>query len=195
LLRDILYVPSLRRNLIPVSRLDDQHIHYYFGDRQCVIQFDNKDVGLFVRRDMFYLLSHSDVVTVLDTLETEATGSGRKRKWSDGETSFKLWHYRLDHISRGRIEHLVKEQILHPLDFTDLEQSKDCIKGKFAKQIKKNTKHSTRVLEIIHTYIYGPFPVRTIDVFNSFVTFTDDYSRYGYIYPIKKRSEALDKFK
>jgi hypothetical protein len=80
LLRDILYVPSLRRNLIPVSRLDDQHIHYYFGDRQCVIQFDNKDVGLFVRRDMFYLLSHSDVVTVLDTLETEATGSGRKRQ-------------------------------------------------------------------------------------------------------------------
>jgi hypothetical protein len=23
----------------------------------------------------------------------------------------------------------------------------------------------------------------------------DDYSRYGYIYPIKERSEALDKFK
>ena len=24
---------------------------------------------------------------------------------------------------------------------------------------------------------------------------TDDYSRYGYIYPIKERSEALEKFK
>ena len=24
---------------------------------------------------------------------------------------------------------------------------------------------------------------------------TDDYSRYGYIYPIKEKSEALDKFK
>ena len=24
---------------------------------------------------------------------------------------------------------------------------------------------------------------------------TDDFSRYGYIYPIKERSEALDKFK
>ena len=35
----------------------------------------------------------------------------------------------------------------------------------------------------------------SIDGFDSFITFTDDYSRYGYIYPIKERSEALDKFK
>ena len=33
------------------------------------------------------------------------------------------------------------------------------------------------------------------DCYDSFITFTDDYSCYGYIYPIKERSEALDKFK
>jgi hypothetical protein len=43
LLRDVLYVPFLRKNLISVSRLDD------FGDRQCVIQFHKKDVGHVVR--------------------------------------------------------------------------------------------------------------------------------------------------
>jgi hypothetical protein len=63
------------------------------------------------------------------------------------------------------------------------------------KQIKKNSKHSMRVLEIIHTYNCGPFLVRTLDGFDSFITFTDDYSLYGYIYPIKEISEALDKFK
>jgi C4-type Zn-finger protein len=31
--------------------------------------------------------------------------------------------------------------------------------------------------------------------YDSFITFIDDYSRYRYIYPIKERSEALDKFK
>jgi hypothetical protein len=31
--------------------------------------------------------------------------------------------------------------------------------------------------------------------FDSFITFTDDYSRYDYIYPIKKISKVLDKFK
>ena len=34
-----------------------------------------------------------------------------------------------------------------------------------------------------------------MDGYDSFITFTDDYSRYGYIYPIKERREALDKFK
>jgi hypothetical protein len=34
-----------------------------------------------------------------------------------------------------------------------------------------------------------------MDSFNSFIIFTDDFLHYGYIYPIKKRSEALDKFK
>jgi hypothetical protein len=31
--------------------------------------------------------------------------------------------------------------------------------------------------------------------YDSFITFTDYYSRYGCSYPIKERSEALDKFK
>ena len=34
-----------------------------------------------------------------------------------------------------------------------------------------------------------------VDGYDSFITFTDDYSSYGYIYPIKERSEVLDKFK
>jgi hypothetical protein len=43
--------------------------------------------------------------------------------------------------------------------------------------------------------ICGPSPVKYVDGFDSFIIFTDDFSRYGYIYPIKERSETLDKFK
>jgi hypothetical protein len=126
----------------------------------------------------------------------EMSKQGAKRKRNDDEASSKLWYYRLSHISRGRIERLVKEEILQLLDFIDLEKCVDCIKGKFVKKIKKDAaKRSASALEIIHTDICGPFNVRTVDGFDSFITFTDDYSRYGYIYPIKERSEALDKFK
>ena len=34
-----------------------------------------------------------------------------------------------------------------------------------------------------------------MDGYDSFIIFTDDYSRYGYIYPIKERIEILNKFK
>ena len=118
----------------------------------------------------------------------------KKRKRVDAISS-KLWYCRLGHISRGRIECLVKASILPPLEFSELEQCIDCIKGKFAKKIKKDAKCSAGILEIIHTDICGPFSVTTVDGCDSFIMFTDDYSRYGYIYPIKERSEALDKFK
>jgi hypothetical protein len=121
------------------------------------------------------------------------SSSKNKRKRID-DVSSKLWHHRLGHISRGRIEHLVKQSILPPLEFSDFEQCIDCIKVKFVKQIK-NAKQSAGILEIIHTDIYSPFPIASMDGYDSFITFMDDYSRYGYIYPIKERSKTLDKFK
>jgi len=44
----------------------------------------------------------------------------KKRKRTH-EISSKLWHCRLGHISRGRIERLVKNEILPQLEFSDLE--------------------------------------------------------------------------
>jgi hypothetical protein len=95
----------------------------------------------------------------------------------------------------GGIERLVKELILLPLEFSKFKQCIDCIKGKYVKQIKKNAKRSAGILEIIHMDICGLFPIAFVDGYDSFIIFTDDYSRYGYIYPIKERSESLDKFK
>ena len=37
--------------------------------------------------------------------------------------------------------------------------------------------------------------MKSVDGYDSFIIFTDDYSHFGYIYPIKERSEALNKFK
>jgi hypothetical protein len=92
-------------------------------------------------------------------------------------TLSELWHYRLGYISRGRIESLVKNEILPPLEFFDLEQCVDCVKGKYVKQIKEGAKRSTGTLEIIRTDICGCFPVKSMDGYDSIITFTDDYSR------------------
>ena len=76
------------------------------------------------------------------------------------DVSSKLWHYRLGHILRGRIERLIKKSILLPLEFSDLEQYIDCIKGKYVKKIKKDAKRSTSILEMVHTDICCPFSVK-----------------------------------
>lgn len=69
------------------------------------------------------------------------------------------------------------------------------LKEKYARQIKKGAIRSIGVLEIINTDIYGSLSVKSIDDFYSFITLTNYYSRYGYIYHSKDRSDAIDKFK
>ena len=138
-LKDVLYVPSMRRNLVSVSCLDDDGLHCHFGDKRYIIKCNDNDVGLAFRQDKLYLISLCNAVNNVDPSLSMNIGTKRKRN----ETSSKLWHCRSDHISRGRIERLIKEQILHPLDFSDADTCIDCIKGKYAKQIKKGAIRST----------------------------------------------------
>jgi hypothetical protein len=200
LLRDVFYVPSLNRNLISISCLDKDGFECHFGHGQCAIWCNNDYVGTAYLHDELCLLPLCEKVnSVCDVNvhvanDSESDNVQKKRKRTH-DTSLKLWHYRLGHISRGRIESLIKNEILPPLEFYDLEQCVDCIKVKYVKQIKKGAKRSTGTLEIMHTDICGPFPVKSMDGYDLFIIFTDDYSRYGYIYPIKERMEALDNFK
>jgi hypothetical protein len=193
-LHNILYVPSLSKNLIFVSCLDDDGFDCQFGNRQCLILFDNKVMGLAFWQDKLYMLSMYENVNVVcndEDVACKENGSSSmnvssKRKRCDDATSAKLWYYRLGHISRGRIERLIKDDILTSLDFSNSDYCIDCIKGKYAKQVKKGeAKRSAGVLEIIHTDICDPFPIKYVDGFDSFITFTDDFSHYDYIYPIK----------
>ena len=137
LLNNVLYAPSSRRNLISVSALDDEHYFCKFGNHQCVIEFNHNNVGLAIRHDKLYmlLLNDSSVMNVCD-------GTNKHKKSKGDETSSKLWHYRLCHISKGRIERLIREEILHPLDFSDSDCFIDCIKGTYI-QHKKGAIRST----------------------------------------------------
>jgi hypothetical protein len=113
-LHDVLFVPSLNRNLIFVSCLVDCGFECHFGAKKCLLKFNNKCVGLAFRQDKLYKLFMHDEINMCDenvceTLSVPSSTKDKgKRKRIDRESS-KLWHCRLDHISRGRIEHLVKE--------------------------------------------------------------------------------------
>ena len=49
-------------------------------------------------------------------------------------------------------------------------------------------------LELVHTDVCGLFNVHAWELYEYFITFTDDYSRFGYVYLIHRKSDALDKF-
>ena len=49
------------------------------------------------------------------------------------------------------------------------------------------------VLELIHTHVCGPINHIARGDFYNFITFTDDYSRYDYLYLMKHKSESFEK--
>ena len=53
---------------------------------------------------------------------------------------------------------------------------------------------ATDLLEIIHTDVCGSMNIEARSRYHYFLTFTDDLSRYGYIYLMKHKSETFEKF-
>ncbi|KAK8640461.1 hypothetical protein V6N13_008214 [Hibiscus sabdariffa] len=51
------------------------------------------------------------------------------------------------------------------------------------------------LLVLIHSDVCGPMNTQARGGFQYFITFTDDFSRYGYIYLMRHKSEALERFK
>ncbi|KAH9684823.1 retrovirus-related pol polyprotein from transposon RE2 [Citrus sinensis] len=54
---------------------------------------------------------------------------------------------------------------------------------------------TSKILELIHTDLWGPSPIISRDGYQYYISFVDDYSRYTWIYPLKLKSEALEVFK
>ena len=77
-LHDVLYVPSMRRNLVSVSCLADDGYHCNFGNKRCIIMCDNEDVGLAFRQDKLYLVSLSDSIN--DVCPSSNINIGTKHK-------------------------------------------------------------------------------------------------------------------
>ena len=57
------------------------------------------------------------------------------------------------------------------------------------------SERSKEPLQLVHNDVCGPLSVQDRGGYEYFVTFIDDYSRYGYVYLMHKESETSGKFK
>ena len=51
------------------------------------------------------------------------------------------------------------------------------------------------LLGLVHTDVCGPMSSTARGGFQYFITFTDDFSRYGYVYLMRNKSESFERFK
>jgi len=70
-------------------------------------------------------------------------------------------------------------------------------------KIKKMTKspfiesgeRASELLGLIHTDVCGPMKIQAKGGYSYFITFTDDMSRFGFLYLMKHKSESFEMFK
>src|SRR6185312_9164746 len=84
-IKNFSHLVQIRRNMISVSRSDDDSIDCHFGDGKCAIQFNKECVGLASRQDKSYLLSLPE-----NKNASSYENDTKKRKRFDAISS-KLW--------------------------------------------------------------------------------------------------------
>nr|GEW77466.1 hypothetical protein [Tanacetum cinerariifolium] len=144
------YFASITRGVISVYRLyEDGFINHFEGNaflvsRNNVVYFSD------VPRDGIYEIGLSNS----NTNDSSMYAISNKRVKLNLDSTV-LWHYRLGHISKKRIEKLQHDGLLNSTDIKSFE--------------KQGASY--------------------------FVTFTDDFSRYGYVCLLKHKHEVFKTFK
>ncbi|GJT57763.1 retrotransposon protein, putative, ty1-copia subclass [Tanacetum coccineum] len=107
-----------------------------------------------------------------------------------------LWHCCLAHINKKRIKQVQQDGLLKSTDDESFDKCESCLSGKMAKKpFPHSNERAKDLLGIIHTDICGLLRHVSRQGAIYFITFTDDYSRYGYVYLLKHKHEVFETFK
>ena len=151
-------------------------------------EFNLKDNGcLFYLNGMFH--GYAPIVDGLFILNLEQEpvyNMNVKRHTPNEINQTYFWHCRLGHISLKRMKKLHDDGLLTSSDFESFEACESCLLGKMTKSpLAKSCERASELLELIHSDVCGPMSTTARGGYQYFVTFTDDLSRYGYIYLMK----------
>lgn len=100
------------------------------------------------------------------------------------------WHARLDHIDKEMIARLARDGMLATLTEVDWPVCEYCVKGKAVRKPFPKESRTQSPLEKIHTDICRPLNVKERNKSRFFMVI-DNYFRYGYVYLISQKSQAL----
>ncbi|GKD89989.1 retrotransposon protein, putative, ty1-copia subclass [Tanacetum coccineum] len=93
-----------------------------------------------------------------------------------------LWLCRLAYISKNCIEMLQHDGILQSMDDESFDQCVSCLSSKMTRKIfRYHRERATDLLGLIHTDVCGSLRHVSRQGASYFITFTDDYSHYGYV--------------
>ncbi|GKE69436.1 retrovirus-related pol polyprotein from transposon TNT 1-94 [Tanacetum coccineum] len=178
------FVNGLKYNLISIIQLCDAKYIVQFYEKREIIFNSNKEVVMIDPR-------------VRDVYVLDMTSSAQESCFfaKASENLNWLWHKRLAHLNFKTINKLAKQNLvidLPSLVFSKVKPCSSCEKGKQhrASFKTKQTSSIKKCLHLLHMDLFGPVTPRFINHEKYTLVIVDEYSRYTWVYFLKKKSQV-----
>jgi hypothetical protein len=184
-MKDVLYVPGLKKNLLSISALDEKGFRVAFVDGEVLMwpkgkMFDDAVVIGVQEGGLYKLKGCSDSTLIHDTVN-----------------SSELWHRIFSHLHYRALP-IVRKMVtrLPEIQVNPDGVCKGCAQGKNVKNpFPSSDSRAKGVLDIVHSDVCGPMSTPSLNGYIYYVSFIDDYSRKTWIYFLKSKGEVFGKFK
>ncbi|GJZ26400.1 retrovirus-related pol polyprotein from transposon TNT 1-94, partial [Tanacetum coccineum] len=129
-LKDVRYIPGLKKQLISVGQLDEEGYHVGFGDQQWKVTKGSLVVARGNKRGSLYMV------------EVPSDGINAS---IDGRGNAALWHQRLGHMSKKGMKILASKGRIPDLQKVVVGFCKPCVLGKQKKKWKAAVENETNL--------------------------------------------------
>ncbi|KAJ9552913.1 LOW QUALITY PROTEIN: hypothetical protein OSB04_016958 [Centaurea solstitialis] len=171
-LENCYYVPKMIKNVLSFDLLVDQGFYY---------KYDYKMFSVFKNNIFYFKATPVNGLYTVNLQDNNNEIYHISKRSKDIEDQTYLWD------CRG---------FLGTFDFKPFDNCQSCLSGKMTKEpFNKDNERASDLLEIVHTDVCGPVSHEARGGYQYFITFTDDFSRYGYVYLMRHKSESFEKFK
>ena len=133
---------------------------------------------------------------ILDSHEMKSAMFAKSTK---ADSDIELWHKRIGHINLNKLKAMKSKGVVIRLPTVKEKEIEGvCEACQFGKQHRhpfpKERNVSKRLLDVVHSDIWGPAQMATFGGCRYYVLFIDDFSRHTWIYPMRQKSEVVGHF-
>ncbi|KAH9780058.1 retrovirus-related pol polyprotein from transposon TNT 1-94-like protein [Citrus sinensis] len=176
-LKEVRFVPALKKNLISMGALEVKGYKVTIGDGTMKFTHGTMVILQWVRRHNLYYLKRgtTDEANVIE---------------AHNDTT-KLWHVRLGHAGEKSLQTLMRHELLKGIKIYKLNFCEHCVVGKKTRIKFGTANHDTcEILEYVHNDVWGPTKTASIGGSHYFVTFVDDFSRRVWVYTMRAKDKV-----
>lgn len=187
LLKDVLYAPSMGVTLVSISRIAATGSTVVFSGDNCRI-FNNSKM-LLRKIEM-----SQGLYRVYSAREESAGYAGRVKEL----LTIDELHRRLGHVMHEAAKKLVDDGLIKGVELDEESKPTVCVSCEWGKGHQKairkvrEEEEPDDVGDEVHSDLWGPASVETINRKEYFTSFTDGCSRFSRIYLIRTKDETFD---